>query len=208
MKTVLSFLLTLCCIQYSSAQECLNIRYQLRSSCYAGTSLVDSAVSGGFEEFFNSPKALTPSIASYTKPNALQVVVRTDLTTIIGKNVQAFHVLVVNTSDSISRLPAQDGRLYLIRQVFYKDQWRDIEYLPSSWCGNSYYDVLIQPQAYWTFEVPCLRGRIRAKFRYKLSLEGDKANIYSNEFKGSFNKKQLTKRRAYESHDLMDPCRE
>ena len=51
-------------------------------------------------------------------------------------------------------------------------------------------DVFIGPNEYWDLSTPCMVGKIDAKFRYKLYVDKE-TNIYSNEFFGSFNKKQL-----------------
>ena len=94
--------------------------------------------------------------------------------------------------------------MYLKRQVFYNNKWQDVEYLPSSWCGNSYHNVYIKPNEYWDFIAPCTAGKIEAKFRFKLSVNSN-STIYSNEFTGSFNKSQLKHEQGYKPIGIMDP---
>ncbi len=191
-------------VSNTSAQDCLNVKFKLRGYFYAGTSQIDSMALGGFYEDKNNPKVLGNDIQKYSKPKALQIIVKTNLNTEYKKGIAGFKVFVVNTSDSICQLPAQDSRLYIKRQVYYKDEWRDIEYLPSSWCGNSYHNVYIKPNEYWDFNAPCLQGSIKAKFRFQLYIN-NKLTLYSNEFEGSFNKKQLKKEQGHKPINIMDP---
>jgi len=200
----LIFLTLILISNISFGQECLNVKFKLRGYFYAGTSQVDSTALGGFYEDKNSPKKITAEISEYLKSNSLGIIVRPDLKTEFEKGISGFKVFIINKSDSIKELPAQDSRLYLKRQVFYKNEWRDIEYLPSSWCGNSYHSVFIKPNEYWDFKAPCLNGKIDAKFRFELYVN-EELTIYSNEFNGSFNKKQLKKEQGHKSIGIMDP---
>lgn len=188
----------------SFGQECLNAKFKLRGYFYAGTSQADSTALGGFYEDKNSPKKLTSKISKYSKSNELEIIAKTNLVATFEKGISGFKVFVINKSDSILELPAQDSRLYLKRQVFYENKWKDIEYLPSSWCGNSYHSVYIKPNEYWDFTAPCLEGKIKAKFRFELYIN-DNLTIYSNEFEGSFNKRQLKKEQGYKPIGVMDP---
>ncbi len=203
MKKTIFFVLILIS-QISFGQECLNVKFKLRGYFYARTSQVDSTALGGFYEDRNSPKNLTPEISEYSKSNKLEVIVKPDLTTEFEKGISGFKVFIINKSDSIKELPAQDSRLYLKRQVFYKNEWKDIEYLPNSWCGNSYHRVFIKPNEYWDFTAPCLKGKIDAKFRFELYVN-EELIIYSNESNGSFNKKQLKKEQGHKPIGIMDP---
>lgn len=198
--TIILFLI----IQITSGQECLDVKFKLRGYFYAGTSQIDSTALGGFYEDKNTPKKLTSKISEYSKSSKLEIIVKTNLTSQFENGILGFKVFIINKSDSIIELPAQDSRLYLKRQVFHNNQWRDVEYLPSSWCGNSYHNVYIKPNEYWDFTAPCLSGKISANFRFELYVNDD-LTIYSNEFKGSFNKKQLEKEQGHKSIDLMDP---
>ncbi len=185
-------------------QDCLNVQFKLRGYFYAGSSQVDSTAAGGFYEDSNNPKNLSSEIFKLSESGKLQIVVKPQATKAFEKGISGFKVFVINTSDSIQKLPAQDSRLYLKRQVFYKNQWRDIEYLPSSWCGNSYHSVFIKPNEYWDFTAPCLVGKIESKFRFELYVN-DKMTVYSNVFDGSFNEKQLVKAQGYSPTGIMDP---
>lgn len=206
--SVLSFVL----LQVSFGQICLDVDYKLRGYFYVGTSQIDSTALGGFYEDSNTPKRVTSAMKEVSKPNRFQIVVQTDSSIAFTDQISGFKVFVVNSSDSIVKLPAQDSRIYLKRQVFYKNEWQDIEYLPSSWCGNSYHSVFIRPNEYWDLEAPCIEGKISAKFRFQLLMDDtlqkhDENNsvVYSNEFYGSFNKSQLTKDEGHQPMGIMDP---
>lgn len=203
MKKTILFTIGILISLISFGQECLDVKFKLRGYFYAGTSQMDSTALGGFYEDKNAPKKLIPEISNYSKSNELQIIVKTDLTTEFDKGISGFKIFIVNKSDSIAELPAQDSRLYLKRQVFYNNEWKDIEYIPSSWCGNSYHSVYIKPNEYWKFTAPCLKGKISSKFRFQLYINNH-LTIYSNEFQGSFNKTQINKEQGHKPNGIMD----
>lgn len=204
MKIIILLTIGIFIYQISFGQDCLNVKFKLRGYFYAGTSQMDSTALGGFYEDLNSPQKLTSEITKYSKLEGLEIFVNTDLMAEFEKGISGFKVFLINKSDSIIELAAQDSRLYLKRQVFYKNEWKDIEYLPSSWCGNSYHSVYIKPNEYWDFTAPCLKGKVDAKFRFELNIN-DNLTIYSNEFEGSFNKRQLIKEQGHKPIGIMDP---
>jgi hypothetical protein len=87
-------------------------------------------------------------------------------------------------------------------------KWKPVEYLPSSWCGNSYHSVFLGPNEFWEFAAAKLNGTIKTKLRFRLQMSSDKqkaGHIYSNEFDGSINPKQFTVQKDYTPAGLMDP---
>ena len=186
-----------------SAQECLDVDYKVRGYFYAGTAQKDTLALGGFGGSRNIPKPLLQKIRSRSTSDALQIIVTNEVAT-FANTYKGMKVYVVNTTDQTVGLDAQDSRLELKRQVFRKGEWVDIEYLPSSWCGNSYHQVFINPDQYWEFNAPCIEGTITAKFRFELAVNRD-LTIYSNEFDGSFNKSQLKKEQGHTPNNIMDP---
>ncbi len=186
------------------AQECLNVRYKLRGYFYAGTSQEDSTALGGFYEDTNTPMIINERIRQLAKPSRLQLIVKIDSLAEFEKGIKGFKVFLVNNTDATVSLEAQDSRLNLKRQVFYNNQWQDVEYLPSSWCGNSYHSVFIKPGQYWDFTAPCLSGKHQAMFRFELSV-GKMEKVYSDEFSGSFNRRQLIKEQGHQPTSIMDP---
>lgn len=205
MKKVIVLLMgTLFTSGFLSAQECLDVNFKLRGYFYAGTSQTDSTALGGFYADNNSPKQTTIEINDISSPDKFQVIAQTDSITEFEKDISGFRVFVINRTNSIMGLSAQDSRIYLKRQVFYNNKWQDVEYLPSSWCGNSYHSVYIESNEYWDFKAPCLKGKIEARFRFELYVN-DNLTIYSNEFQGSFNKRQLIKEQGHKPMGIMDP---
>ncbi|WP_224994308.1 hypothetical protein [Cesiribacter sp. SM1] len=186
------------------AQECLNVKHKLRGYFYAGSSQEDSTALGGFYEDANAPKVINERIRQLSKPSQFQMIVQIDSLAEFQKGIKGFKVFLVNSTNSVISLEAQDSRLNLKRQVFYNNQWLDVEYLPSSWCGNSYHSVFIKPGEYWDFTAPCLKGKHQAKFRFELAVD-EQERIYSNEFSGSFNKRQLIKEQGHTPTSIMDP---
>jgi len=185
------------------AQECLNVDYKVRGYFYAGTAEQDTISPGGFAGCSNTPKPLLQKLRSRSTADALQILV-TDEATNFTEQYKGMKVYVVNTTENTIGLGAQDSRLKLKRQVFHEGQWNDIEYLPSSWCGNSYHQVYIKSNQYWEFTAPCLEGEIIAKFRFELAVNNE-LTIYSNEFEGSFNKSQLKEEQGHTANNIMDP---
>lgn len=187
-----------------TAQDCLKVNYKLRGYFYAGSSQVDSLSPGGFYAAKNIPQPCTINELNLIKTNEIQVIVAIDSITAFSEKHAGFKVYVINASNKTQSLDAQDSRLYMTRQVFYKNKWQDIEYLPSSWCGNSYHKVFIKPNEFWAFSAPCFKGRIKAKFRFALTMN-DTSILYSNSFEGSFNKSQLQKEQGHKTQGIMDP---
>lgn len=105
---------------------------------------------------------------------------------------------------------AQDSRLNLHLQAQgKKGNWRDIEYLPSSWCGNSYHTLYLPAGYQWSFAVPeytgTLKTHIRAVLGYKQALDTEEQLLYSNEIESSVNPDQFDKMATYKPNGIMDP---
>lgn len=62
--------------------------------------------------------------------------------------------------------------------------WRPVEGLPTSWCGNSYGSIPLQPDRYWEFKAKRFSGAFVTKLRFRLK-RTDQPAIYSNVFEGS-----------------------
>jgi hypothetical protein len=108
------------------------------------------------------------------------------------------------------RFAAQDSRLYMNMQALdAQNNWRDIEYLPSSWCGNSYHTTALDPQHFWQFAMPVFKGIMQTRIRLKLRIQREdtkKQNeFYSNEVKASINPAQFWRKEDYYPNGIMDP---
>lgn len=180
----------------------LNIDFMLRGSIYAKSSIIDSTALGGFGGSSNAPKKMNES-NTFTE-SGLFLKIDTSQLVSINNKYNAYNLYIGNNSDSTIALLSSDSRLYVVAEVYYKNKWHPIEYLPSSWCGNSYHRVYLRQKEYWEFKVPKFSGKIKTKLRYSLKVYAS-LYIYSNEIDASFNLKQLTEKPEYEPSGLMDP---
>jgi hypothetical protein len=162
----------------------------------------------------------------FTK-ESLTIVAYPDEDIAFFQKAKGMRVEVANTTADTVRFNAQDNRLYMKMQAKDHDgNWRDIEYLPSSWCGNSYHTVELPPRQYWSFVAPVYEGAIATTMRIALtyvdpSERRDAAEtsrrayrhareliVYSNEFKGNINPAQFWRRPGYMPSGIMDPYNE
>ncbi|MFB6456253.1 WG repeat-containing protein [Chitinophaga sp. Hz27] len=139
-------------------------------------------------------------------PGKIQVIVNTDSVMGYNSSTLGYQVWLANTTDTLTTFHVQDGRLYMVVQAYQDNEWTDIEYLPSSWCGNSYGTEELKPQKYWSLVCPQYTGAIKTNLRIRLS-SGDEHGftVYSNVFKGSINPGQLWRTTRYVSSNIMDP---
>ena len=184
----------------------LSAEFMLRGYFYAGSTIVDKNALGGFGGSSNVPKPIemgdmfpSPGISLAAFPNE---------ETPFAKEYKGFKVRLANTSDEPVSFSASDSRLYIIQEA--KDgngNWNPIEYLPSSWCGNSYHSVFLGPNQYWEFAAPKFAGSIKTKLRFRLQIVKGKSLdfVYSNEFDGFINPKQFTVEQGHKPTSIMDP---
>lgn len=187
---------------FGQRKQDLNINFMLRGQIYAGSSIMDTTALGGFAISDNLPKKIDENLSFSDRELSLKI--DTNRTTIINNKYNGYTLYIANTTDTIIELRASDSRLSVIAEVFYKEQWKPIEYLPSSWCGNSYHSVYLKQNEYWEFNIPKFRGKIHTKLRYTLKLRNGKY-IYSNEIYTSFNKGQLEIKQGHKPSGIMDP---
>lgn len=170
---------------------------------------------GGFGGSNNFPKKITKSHKFRQK--ALSVVVHPELKDTILGGYHAITVYVANTTGRTINFNAQNSRLYMkVQALSAKGEWRDIEYLPSSWCGNSYHTLALESKSFWIFQSPIYEGAFKTKLRIELTYidpadksaensEKKEITIYSNEYEGSINPGQFWNKTSYQPSGLMDP---
>ena len=203
-KTTLttSIVLLFCSMTFGQKNQDLNIDFMLRGHIYAKSSIIDTTALGGFGGSDNLPKEINESLNLDT--NELVLKIDTIQTTTFNDKYNGYKLYIANKTDTIAQFYASDSRLSVISEVFYKGEWKPVEYLPSSWCGNSYHDVFLNPNEYWEFDIPKFTGKIKTKLRYKLTLDRDKY-LYSNEILTSINKGQLKNKEGHKPNGIMDP---
>ena len=165
-------------------------------------------------------------------PGTLSIIVRPNEETIIDDHLKAFRTYIANTTKDTLIFNAQDNRLYLKMQALNsKGEWQDIEYLPDSWCGNSYHAVALPGNHLWELSTIAYEGSIRTKLRLELTYvdptdtvniresysnsmvdwyyrDRRELKIYSNEFDGTINPGQFWRLREYYPNGIMDPYNE
>lgn len=163
----------------------------------------------------NTPKKISKS--DHFPKDSLLVLVRPDLKDIIYDDYNGITVFVANSSKKEIKFNAQDSRLYMkVQALNANGEWKDIEYLPSSWCGNSYHTLTLEPKHYWSFITPIYEGDFKTKLRVQVTYidpndkskkrwERKEITIYSNEFEGSINPAQFWRKRDYHPNGIMDP---
>lgn len=117
---------------------------------------------------------------------------------------------LVNSSAQPMLIEVQDSRLDLKIQALDKHgNWKDIQYLLNSWCGNSYYNVSLHPGYYYSFAMPLYKGSFKTKLRAELTyldpIKMEPIKLYSNIFDGSVNLGQFWRQQSYISTNIMDP---
>ncbi len=202
-KTIIFiFSILLSSISFGQTKKDLDIDFMLRGNIYAQSSIEDSTALGGFGGSENLPKMINAE--NDFSESGLFLKIDTAKTVAINDKFNGYKFYIVNKSDTIIKLDASDSRLYVIAEVFYKNEWKPIEYLPSSWCGNSYHEVYLKQNEYWEFIVPKFSGKIKTKLRYRLMM-GSEKYIYSNEILASINKSQLKLKQGHKPDGIMDP---
>lgn len=190
------------CFSYAQApKEGLNTKHMRRAQLYVSSSQVDSLAFGGFGGSDNAPKAIANKFSD--QQGLFLLIAPTPLAS-TELSYATYHFYIGNKRDSSIVLTASDSRLSVVAEVYYEGKWQAIEYLPSSWCGNSYHRVYLASNHYWSFLVPKFTGSITTQLRYTLQLRQGQF-IYSNAIPVSFNKGQLSQKKEYPSNDLMDP---
>lgn len=192
--------------------QVLNIDYMNRAYYYVKQQRED----GGWDD-------IEEKISDDLKVDgsSVMVVANTKKEMASHQGTRGFEVYVANTTSDSIWFNAQDTRLYMKIQA--KDvggQWRDIEYSPSSWCGNSYHSMALSKGHLWKFTAPFYEGSMTTKLRIEVQYvdpsditaedEGryrgkKQLKVYSNEFDGSVNPAQFWRKPEYHPGGIMDP---
>ncbi|HET6202734.1 MAG TPA: hypothetical protein VFI25_08015 [Planctomycetota bacterium] len=164
---------------------------KLRGYAYVGSKVRDREALGGYWASAYLPGPVPGYVR--VRPGGVRVVARIDDLTGFRGRYRGMRVLVVNAGRERVSFDAQDSRIDLLQEArVEKGEWKPIEYLPSSWCGNSYHRVFLDPGECWTLSAPRYEGVLRARFRLRLDRRGEPP-VYSEEFEGSVNPEQFTK---------------
>lgn len=109
------------------------------------------------------------------------------------QQVKCFPVYIANLSSiDTAAIKMQDGSFIMQVEAMDKNgKWQPIEYWSNSWCGNSYFYILLPPRhMFMTRAIKC-SGNF--KTRCRLNLSNNNTTLLSNEFIMGIDEKQFEK---------------
>lgn len=181
----------------------LDVEFMLRGYFFAGSRIEDPEALGGFGPSGNLSQSLDGHLEKGA--DSISLFALPEVSAPFREGFAGFRVVLVNTTDQVQSFEASDSRLPIVRQAMTEQgDWKAIEYLPSSWCGNSSHRVFLERDHYWSFTAPVYDGPIQTKMRFALLREHSEP-IYSNEFGGRINPGQFTDKQGHTPTGIMDP---
>lgn len=186
----------------AQAQKDLNVHHMLRGYFHAASSLEDKDAFGGFATSDNKAQHIDSRFRFAT--DRFELIVDTTRIVTFARDFNGYNAYLINGTDELVEIDASDSRLPIIAEARVKGQWQPVEYLPSSWCGNSYHTVYLKGHEFWRFSVPKYGGKWQVMLRYRLET-GTNQYLYSNEFVAGINPKQLSRKQGHKPQGLMDP---
>jgi WG containing repeat len=194
----------------------LDIDYMKWGDFYAYSEF-DKANVDVFGRSTNVQKMINDSLSF--PANQLSVVVKTDHIEVIDDKWNGYKVYVANTTKDTILFDAQDNRLFMKAQALDSTgKWCDIEYLPGSFCGNSYHTLFLKETNYWEFKMPKYSGDTPTKIRIELGYYtqpntkrryyhpfDNNLVVYSNVFEARINNSQFWRKEGYSPLNFMDP---
>jgi hypothetical protein len=193
--------------QDSGAAEMKPARFEhmLRGYCYAGSRIADPDALGGFGPSDNFPIPMPEGVD--VKAGTLALVAVPDTPAIFRGTYAGMTLYLVNATREVLPFHASDSRLSIIQEAQdEKGEWRPVEYLPSSFCGNSYHKLMLGPREAWRFAAPRYTGSLKTTLRFRLDRGAeDGGPLYSNTFAGGVNPEQFTVKEGHRPSNVMDP---
>jgi hypothetical protein len=180
----------------------LEVRFMVRGMFFAGSALRDRKALGGFGGSENEPRRLR-----YELPRGhVLLIARPEQRVAWADRYEGLEVVLANTTRGTVWFEASDSRLSIVREARDAEgRWRPVEYLPSSFCGNSYHRVALPPDHYWSFAAPRYSGTVATVMRFVLLDAGRGEPLYSNEFDGWVNPEQFLVKQGHTPTGIMDP---
>lgn len=187
---------------FGQQKDSLSIKFQIRGHCYAYSNEQYAAPGNGEYQSPNIPKPIPRSF-----PKEGFYLMLDNQRQLDFEDYQGHPLYLVNASSEPIALDAQDSRLNIVAQALdKKGNWKDISYLPSSWCGNSYHTVTLGAGEYWTFETPVFDGPMKTQIRYVLMM-GESKQLVSNPIPAFISPRQMNPKhqQGHTPQGLMDP---
>lgn len=203
MKILAAILGLIALIPALGATEPANFKFMLRGYCYAGNRQVDHDAPGGYGRSSNFPQILDRNIKPREPGLYLEIQESPEVT--FADRHTGITVRLVNGGRRRLSLDAMDSRLSIIQEALMSDgNWKPVEYLPSSWCGNSYHHVYLPASHYWEFIAPRYTGTIPCQIRFALQIDQNTV-IHSPAYEGGINPEQLSEKQGHNAENIMDP---
>lgn len=198
-------LLALCALAAPAlvlAGDGFSSRVMLRGYCHGDSEAWEGL--GGHGRSSNRPGPIPEDERG--KHEAVVLVARLDRPTDF-RGTTGLTLLLINATGERQGFRASDSRLPIVQEALDRSgAWRPIEYLPSSWCGNSYHTVFLEPGEHWAFAAPRYEGPFATRLRFRL--DRGETPVYSQELEGSIHETQFTDKEGHTPTNVMDPYAE
>jgi hypothetical protein len=184
----------------------VKVDYMLRGYFYAGSPQSEGLGGNGGSD--NMPRQIGEISDDLTATDGLHVLAQVDEERPFARHYDGFRVIVANASSQPMRFAAQDSRLAIVHEALDPTgKWSPIEYLPSSWCGNSYHTLTLPARMYWEFAAPHYEGDFATRLRIRVAVrDGNRERFtYSDEFVSRIHRAQFRDRQGHQPSGLMDP---
>ncbi len=184
----------------------LNVDFMVRGYFYAGSVLSEGL--GGYGRSDNLPRPLDAVGEAPPLAAGVDVVALVDQDRTFADKYDGFRVIVANVTDDNQEFGAQDSRLDIVHEAIDPSgKWAPIEYLPRSWCGNSYHRLFLPRRTFWELTAPHYDGDFATRLRIRVDY-GDadhRHTAYSNEWAGRINRAQFSQKQGHRRDGVMDP---
>jgi hypothetical protein len=193
LAVVLTFSLSCCCLAGDLVN--LNVKYMLGGYCLAGSAPHKNDM-GGFAKSDNMPR----EFPDFYNPDSrdVELIAFPDQKAIFQDKYRGFVLLLANDSRKAKEFTASDSRIPIIMQARIGNTWKNIEYLPAPFCGNSYHTITLPRKKCWVFSVPEYAGTEKVLLRFKLN------DLTSNTFQGLINIEQLSVREGDQPQNVTN----
>jgi len=183
----------------AAADNFIQVKFMMRGYGHAASKAEDVDALGGFGK---SPNAAR-KVRADSQGKGLFLLAQPGVVSQFADK-PGMRVVLVNQTKDFLAFPASDSRLSIVQEAQDEEgAWRAIEYLPSSWCGNSRHRVFLEPNYFWEFAAPRYQGTFKTKLRFSMKLV-DGSQIHSNFFDGSVNTEQFTIKQGHNPTNIMD----
>jgi hypothetical protein len=183
----------------AAAGNFTQVKFMMRGYCYAASQAEDSKAMGGYGKCSNFARR----VRADSKGKGLFLLAQPGVS-VRSANPPGMRVVLVNQTEDMLAFSASDSRLEIVQEARDPNgDWRAIEYLPSSWCGNSFHRVFLLPNYFWEFAAPRYQGPFSTQLRFRMKL-ADGSLLHSNVFEGSVHPEQFTTEQGHRPTEIMD----